>query len=194
MRDKLTYANVTATLALFIALGGSSYAAVKITGKDVANESLTSKDVKNRSLLKRDFKAGQLPAGAPGPQGLKGEQGIQGLKGNNGNDGAPGADGTAKAFAAVSAQGGLYDVPNRKNVDRATHGATGSGFYCLNTTVSPLNIVATLYGSPVEGGEIRTSYVTNIHCDATTNTYNVQVNTFNSAGTAADRAFYVAIN
>jgi hypothetical protein len=32
---KLTYANVTATLALFIALGGSSYAAVKLTGKDV---------------------------------------------------------------------------------------------------------------------------------------------------------------
>ena len=30
-----------ATVAVFIALGGSSYAALKITGADVRNESLT---------------------------------------------------------------------------------------------------------------------------------------------------------
>jgi hypothetical protein len=32
LRARLTYANVVATLALFIALGGSSYAAITITG------------------------------------------------------------------------------------------------------------------------------------------------------------------
>ena len=32
IRSKLSYANVVATLCLFVALGGTSYAAVKITG------------------------------------------------------------------------------------------------------------------------------------------------------------------
>ena len=32
LRDRLTYANVMSTLAVFIALGGSSYAAIKVSG------------------------------------------------------------------------------------------------------------------------------------------------------------------
>jgi hypothetical protein len=51
----LSYANVTATLALFIALGGSSYAALELTGRDVRNNSLTGKDIRNRSLTGRDI-------------------------------------------------------------------------------------------------------------------------------------------
>jgi hypothetical protein len=191
MRDKLTYANVTATLALFIALGGSSYAAVKITGKNVADGSLTTRDVKNRSLLKRDFKAGQLPAGAPGAQGPKGEQGIQGL---NGTDGAPGAPGSAAAFAALHPDGSIYPTLS-KNVDRSTHiGAANSGFYCLHTTVSRDNLVASLYGG-VAGQVSVMFYVNNIHCTGADDPgYNVTVNTFDGAGVAADRAFMIAIN
>jgi hypothetical protein len=198
MRDKLTYANVTATLALFIALGGSSYAAVKITGKNVADGSLTTKDVKNRSLLKRDFKSGQLPAGAPGAQGLKGEQGArggQGLKGADGDDGAPGAAGSALAYASVTSDGFLSGEP--KNVDRVTKinfGSPVTGQYCVHATVPPTNIVATLYGTGVGGGEIKASTVTNINCATGHGPYNVQVSTFNSAGTLEDRAFYIAIN
>jgi hypothetical protein len=89
LRTRLTYANVVATLALFVALGGSSYAAISITGKnvkngsltgkDVKNSSLTTSDVKNRSLLSKDFKSGQLPAGLQGPQGTKGDQGPSGV-------------------------------------------------------------------------------------------------------------------
>lgn len=98
------YANVTATLALFVALGGTSYAAATISGSDVQNGSLTSADVRNESLKSRDvdngsltgsdlkngslraadFKAGDLPAGpqgAPGPQGPQGIQGPQGPAG-----------------------------------------------------------------------------------------------------------------
>ena len=37
IRDRLTYANVTATLALFIALGGSSYAALKLPRDSVGS-------------------------------------------------------------------------------------------------------------------------------------------------------------
>jgi hypothetical protein len=98
------YANVTATLALFVALGGTSYAAATISGSDVQNGSLTGSDVRNESLKGRDvdngsltgsdlkngslraadFKAGDLPAGpqgAPGPQGPQGIQGPQGPAG-----------------------------------------------------------------------------------------------------------------
>lgn len=98
----ISYANVVATLALFIALGGSSYAAIVITGKNVKNNSLTTKDIKNRSLLKKDFKAGQLPRGPAGLQGSSGPKGDagpqggpgpQGAKGDAGPQGAPGLSG-----------------------------------------------------------------------------------------------------
>ena len=41
---------VIACIALFVALGGSAYAAVVITGKNVKNYSLTGKDVKKNGL------------------------------------------------------------------------------------------------------------------------------------------------
>ena len=50
LRRKLNYANVMATLAVFIALGGSSYAALTVTGHDVQNGSLTYRDVKRNTL------------------------------------------------------------------------------------------------------------------------------------------------
>ena len=50
LRERITYANVVATLALFIALGGSAYAALKITGRNVANGSLTYKDLRRDTL------------------------------------------------------------------------------------------------------------------------------------------------
>jgi hypothetical protein len=50
------HATVVAYLALFIALGGSSYAAVKITGRQVRDSSLTGRDVRNESLTGKDVK------------------------------------------------------------------------------------------------------------------------------------------
>ena len=51
---RLNYSNVTATVAVFVALGGTSYAAVTITGADVRNGSLTGADVRDNSLGQRD--------------------------------------------------------------------------------------------------------------------------------------------
>jgi hypothetical protein len=90
MGRHLTYSNVIATCALFIALGGSSYAAIKITGRNVANGSLTGKDIKKRSVQLNRLK-GALPRGA---RGLKGE---------------PGAAGSVSPGLFVSATG-LYEV------------------------------------------------------------------------------------
>ena len=50
LRRRLTYANVMSTLAVFIALGGSSYAALSITGRDVRDGSLTARDLRRNSL------------------------------------------------------------------------------------------------------------------------------------------------
>ncbi len=50
LRGRLTYANVMSTIAVFVALGGTTYAAATITGSDVKNKSLTGKDVKPNSL------------------------------------------------------------------------------------------------------------------------------------------------
>src|SRR3954453_20893132 len=84
---------VVALIALFVAMGGTGYAALTVTGKNVKNSSLTGADIKNNSvgstdikdgnLLAKDFKAGQLPAGQggqvpAGPQGRKGDKGATG--------------------------------------------------------------------------------------------------------------------
>jgi hypothetical protein len=50
LRRRLTYANVMATVAVFIALSGSSYAALTITGRDVENGSLTHRDLERNTL------------------------------------------------------------------------------------------------------------------------------------------------
>jgi type VI protein secretion system component Hcp len=89
LAGRLTYANVTSTACLFVALGGSAYAATSITGADVKNGSLTSADIKDHTLRARDFKAGQLPRGARGPQGERGPAGERGAAGQPGGQVSP---------------------------------------------------------------------------------------------------------
>jgi hypothetical protein len=85
------YANVTATMALIVALGGTSYAAIKLPANSVGSTQLkkhavtnsklranavTSGTVRNGSLRAKDFKAGQLPAGPVGPAGAAGATNV----------------------------------------------------------------------------------------------------------------------
>jgi hypothetical protein len=91
-----------ALLALFVALGGTSYAAVNLPKGSVGAAQLkknvvSSAKVKDGSLLTKDFKAGQLPAGPKGDTGDKGDPGAQGPTGAAGADGAPGAPGQTGA-------------------------------------------------------------------------------------------------
>jgi hypothetical protein len=77
---------VVACIALAVALGGTSYAAITLPKNSVGTRQLkknavTSPKVKNRSLLAVDFKAGQLPRGAQGIQGIQGIQGPIGPPG-----------------------------------------------------------------------------------------------------------------
>ena len=83
-RPRLSYANVVATLALFLALaGGTAFAAMQLGKESVGTKQLkknavTSAKVKNGSLGAVDFKAGQLPAGEQGKEGPRGLQGEPG--------------------------------------------------------------------------------------------------------------------
>ena len=72
-----------ALIALFVALGGVSYAAATLPRDSVGTaqikrSAVTSAKVKDGSLLARDFKAGQLPRGEQGPAGERGATGAVG--------------------------------------------------------------------------------------------------------------------
>lgn len=102
------YANVTATMALVVALGGSAYAANTVRSSDIkngevkrvdlANSAVTSAKVRNGALLSRDFKRGQLPAGRRGATGATGARGPKGDRGDRGERGATGPSDAFQAF------------------------------------------------------------------------------------------------
>lgn len=98
LRPGISYANVIATLALFVALGGGAYAATSLPQKSVGTSQLKrgaviGANVKDGSLHEADFAAGSFPRGPAGPRGAEGPQGLRGLPGADGTAGEPGPRG-----------------------------------------------------------------------------------------------------
>jgi hypothetical protein len=106
-------ANAVAYAALFIALGGSSYAAVRLTPGSVttralaanavtraklAPNSVTAASVAGKSLTNSDFAPGAVLRGLKGDVG---EHGVASLKGPAGPAGPAGRDGSASIGAKV---------------------------------------------------------------------------------------------
>ena len=60
LSGRVTFANVTALLALFIALGGSSYAAIRVGSEQIANNSIRSKDLHNNEVRGKDIRKGTV--------------------------------------------------------------------------------------------------------------------------------------
>ena len=197
----MTYANLMATLAVFIALGGSSYAALTITGKnvrnsslagkdvknssltgkDVKNSSLTTSDVKNRSLLAADFKAGQLVAGAAGPAGANGKDGNAG---------------TARAYGKVSAAG-VLDPAVRKN---ATVTKITTGIYCIKLDPSIADSTTAASATLALGSSVKAKLRSISKSDAGTcvsepNAVAIQTFQFDEAGvtTSTDEPFFFIV-
>jgi hypothetical protein len=103
---RATFANVVSCIALFVALGGASYAAVELPrnsvgAKQIVQGSVDNSKVKKGSLLKTAFKAGQLPAGRRGSTGPAGAQGPTGAKGDPGAQGPPGPAGPVQLVAVA---------------------------------------------------------------------------------------------
>jgi hypothetical protein len=125
LRSSLTYANVMATSAVFLALGGGAYAALQLPANSVGarqlqNNAVRSPEVKDRSLLARDFKQGQLP---------RGPRGFKGAPGRNGRPGTPATrywanisdDGTLRTGTATGVDhvaDGIYSVRFSADVSR----------------------------------------------------------------------------
>jgi hypothetical protein len=134
--------HIVGYLALFVALGGTSYAATSLSAGSVgtrqlrdqavrtsklADGAVNSEKVQNHSLLASDFQAGQLPRGpagargATGPAGPQGLTGVTGLPGLKGDTGAPGAKGDTGAPGPKGEAG----APGAKG-DTGASGAAGS--------------------------------------------------------------------
>jgi hypothetical protein len=60
IRKRLTYANVMSTVAVFIALGGSSYAAFTLNGNVIKNRSIAGKKLHRNTLTGRQIKESRL--------------------------------------------------------------------------------------------------------------------------------------
>jgi hypothetical protein len=82
---KLSYANVMATIAVFVALGGTSYPALKLPRNSVGNAQLkanavTTGKIRNGSVRRGDL-ARSARVGARGPRGATGSIGARGPAG-----------------------------------------------------------------------------------------------------------------
>lgn len=131
IRGNLSFANVTSMMALMVALGGTSYAAVTlphnsvgsaqikpsgVKNSDLGASSVTSAKVKDGSLLSKDFALGQIPAGPAGLAGAAGATGATGATGPAGPIGPTGTTGpaTVQSFTAtadlIDGQKASYDV------------------------------------------------------------------------------------
>jgi hypothetical protein len=173
-----TYGSVTATIALFAALAGTSYAAVTISGSNIKNGTLTGADLKNESvkgsdidngsltgsdlksgsvtssdiadgsLLGADLKAGQLVAGPVGPQGPVG---------------------TTEVLSRRVAEVPLLEGERKEVIARCLPGEVAVGGGAVHDgTVSDLVSIAYSYpleadDSPPEDGERATAWLAGGH-------------------------------
>jgi hypothetical protein len=179
-------AMVIASLALLIALGGTSYAAVQALPRN----SVTTVQVRDFSLLARDFKRGQVPRGPAGPAGPAGPQGPQGPAG-------PAGGGASFKWALVRGDGGI--VVQSGGITLAAHPSSGNYILNFGSAVSgkPLlssgayagdagdqrgETTAGPCGGGSEGRTCPTGFDTTSHA---------WIQTRNSGGDPSDHAFYV---
>jgi len=170
-----------AVFALFVALGGTSYATVhalvppnsvgtaqikndSITRAKLAHQSITSMLIKPGSLMASDFAAGQLPAGPQGATGPAGPAGPAGPKGDNGNKGDTGAVAQIKVRAAdvvVPAGGVGLVTASCRSEERATgagtswtlgSGESGAGLTTVSLTPSHDSAGVTAYTGRGQNG------------------------------------------
>ena len=117
-RPRLSYANVTATLALVIATStGGAYAAATIGSNQIQNNA-----IKSRHIAKGNVETSDLHSGAVTGQKL--------------GKGAVGQLRLAKGVAAARAYGTIWwpgtSVTNSRNLSLANVSHPGTGIYCIS--------------------------------------------------------------
>lgn len=187
----LTYANVVSSVCLFLALGGTAYAASQLPRNSVGADQIKagavrSSEVRDGSLRAKDFAAGQLPTGDRGDTGPAGASGPAGSRGDTGATGPAGANATS-LFAVVSSTG---TVSAAGGVVGTVAHTTSSGIYAVsfNRDVSQCAFLATI-GARNGGLPSDPQIAAN---NKTGSPEQVVVETFVGA-TPSDRSFNVAV-
>ncbi len=134
MRPKLTYANVMATIAVFVVLGGASYAAVKLPKNSVG-----SKQIKKNSVTTTKIKNGTVTGPKIANGAITGAQVKEGsLTGANVQDGSlSGTDINQASLTGVRASN-VYGVALNGNCTPAAPFPSGvsasqAGSGCVTT-------------------------------------------------------------
>ena len=174
LRDHLTYANVAATLALTVALGGTSYAAFTLPHNSVGHQQLRPGAVRSREVRNGSLQTADLSAGA-----------RRALRGHVGPAGAAGPQGPAatELFAAVQSSG-AFVAGNATSGGSA--GATGTYVVGFSRSVNGCATTATLGttdATTVPAGRITVSNISG----------RVGIQTYAADGTPADLPFHVIV-
>jgi hypothetical protein len=117
---------VISLVALFVALGGTGYAALAIPKNSVGSPQIVNHSVRTADLSR---KAVAALRGDRGPSGPAGPQGPAGERGPAGEKGAAGAAGTARAYAEVDNSTPSFVTARTKNFTAVTR--VDDGVYCL---------------------------------------------------------------
>lgn len=137
------YANVTATLALFVALGGTSYAAITLPANSVS-----TKQIKKGAVTLNRLSSGARAA-LKGQTGARGPQGPQGPAGPSGASSTTGPPGSS-VYAAISDNGFLG-----RNAHAVDSVQLGAGVYRVqfDRDISSCVYTGNLGGTPSGGGD-----------------------------------------
>jgi hypothetical protein len=157
IKSRLSYANVMATGAMFVALGGGAYALNRVPDRTGVLHGCVSKKTGLMRMV-TGANSCRKPRGRgrhrdPGEfavswnqQGQPGAPGAPGAPGPVGQLGAVGAPGSALAYAHVNGATATVDAANSKNVTegQVSHGITGEGSFCFHLPFTPKSVVVTV--------------------------------------------------
>ncbi len=127
-KPRLTYANVVATVALFVALGGVSWAALKIPKDSVGSKQIKNESVKANDLQQGSVGPGELQGNAVGFDNLAPDS-VDSAKVKDGSiryDDLSGEDVAPRLFAHVFSNGVLGDNAGASSVFKG-----GAGTYTV---------------------------------------------------------------
>jgi hypothetical protein len=168
IRKHLKFANVIACLALFVALGGASYAATQLPKNSVGapqikKDAVTGVKVKDGSLRAADFGTGQIPAGRegrPGPQGPQGEAGPPGERGVRGFDGDVGPRGPSDAYFAFDNGPSVDEKEVTLAVPAGSYVVNGSMGVASEDAAEFANVLCFLATTNIKAGDIGEAQLT----------------------------------